>query len=158
MNEIKAWWEQASSRDQMAIVACGAALAIYILYAAILKPVQASRDKHLQSKVSMTAMLAEVKTLSAQWTTHKRGGSSRSGGSISRKVEDSLRKNSLRFSGMDPIGSDGLRIRLDQANYNNVVAWLNDLEVVQGLQIKDMTLTASSDVGRVSVNLRVYKN
>ena len=159
IDQIKAWWGQASSRDQLSIVILGFCLSLYFLYAALLKPAWEMRDKQITSNNSQLAALERVRDLAAQWA-NRGGGSSRSrgGGSLVEIVDNSLRQNKLRLNNMQPSGSNAVRLRLEAVEFNSLIAWLNQMETQQQLSIKEISIAGSKDAGLVSANLRLQRN
>lgn len=155
-NAVKEWWNQASVRDQLALVILGACLGLYILYAAVLKPVGEMRDKQLKSNAAQMAALERVRDLGAKWAN--RGGSGSGGGSLVNMVDDSLRKHSLRLNNMQPSGNNAVRLRLESVSFNSMIAWLNEMETQQRLQVKDLSISSSRDPGLVSVNMRLQRD
>jgi len=158
MNEIKAWWDQASSRDQMAVAICGVLVAIYILYAAILKPVVNMRDSQVLKNTAQQQALERVRSMAATWVAHQ-GSANQSGqqGSIVEMVDGSLRKHELKMSGMQPSGNSDVRLRLEQVPFDNLLAWLYDMEITQRVQVKDISVATGASDGLVSVNLRLHR-
>ena len=157
MDKIKDWWDQASSKDQLYVVVCGIALLLYILFIGIFKPVKGMRDSQLKSNKAQLASLERVKEMAAQLKQSNEQGTTRQGPSLDRSVQSSLSKNGLRASSMDANGNNGLRIRVENAPFDSMLAWLYDLEVSQGLIMKDISVAAGSSPGTVSVNLRILK-
>jgi len=159
MNDIKEWWNQASSRDQMALVICGMLLALYLLYIALLKPVMDMRDTQLVKNAAQQQALERVRNYAAIWVNQgevKKNAANN--GTIVELVDSSLRKNNLKLSGMQPSGSNDVRIRLEQVPFDNLLAWLYEIEVVQRMQIKDISVANGASAGLVSVNMRLHRD
>lgn len=157
-DQLKEWWGQAPTRDQLAIVALGGCLALYILYAAVLKSAWDMRDKQIDSTNSQLAALERVRNLAAQWANRGGGSSSTGGGSLVEIVDNSLRQNKLRLNNMQPSGSNAVRLRLESVEFNALLAWLNQMETQQQLNIKEISIAGSKDAGMVSANLRLQRN
>ncbi|WP_045856907.1 type II secretion system protein GspM [Teredinibacter purpureus] len=159
MDDIKEWWNQASTRDQIALVVCGGILAVYLAYVVLLKPVTAMRDEQIRKNASQEQALERVRNYAAIWVnqgTKKKSASNK--GSIVEVVDSSLRQNNLKLSGMQPSGSDDVRIRLEQVAFDNLLAWLYQIEVTQRIQVKDISVATGSSTGLVSANLRLHRD
>ncbi len=158
MNAFKEWWDQNSSRDQLALLALGICFLLFILYMGILKPIQDKRVTQLRNNQSALSSLKNVRDMAALWTNRdanqNRGAT---GGSIVEIVDTSLRAHNLRLSGMQPSGLNDVRLRLDQARFDNLLTWLHEMEVNQGLQIKDLSVATAGEPGMVSVNMRLHR-
>ncbi|WP_188152336.1 type II secretion system protein M [Teredinibacter waterburyi] len=159
MNEIKEWWNQASSRDQIYLVALGLVLALYFLYAAILKPTYDMRNAQLRTNIAQTEALARVREYAAIWMSRDEANAGAAKkASIVEAVDESLRKHSLQLSGMQPSGNSDVRLRLDQVNFDNFLAWVNEVENAQRIEIKDLSIANGSNPGFVSVNVRLHRD
>ncbi|WP_075186978.1 type II secretion system protein GspM [Teredinibacter haidensis] len=159
MNEIKEWWDQASTRDQIALVICGAVLGVYILYAALLKPVINMRDQQLQKNISQQQALERVRDLAATWVhqgSNKKASANK--GSIVELVDSSSRQHNLKLAGMQPSGNNDVRLRLEQVPFDNLLGWLYQIEVTQRIQVKDISIATGSSTGLVSANLRLHRD
>lgn len=158
MNAFKEWWDQNSSRDQLALLLLAVCALLFILYMGILKPVQEKRVTQLQNNQSAQSALKEVREMAALWNNRDANSRENTGHtSIVEIVDTSLRAHNLRLSGMQPSGLNDVRIRLDQANFDHLLAWLHEMEVDQGLQIKDLSVATAGEPGIVSVNLRLHR-
>ncbi len=158
MNEIKEWWNQASTRDQIAVAACGLLIALYLLYVVLLKPVTEMRDVQLQKNIAQQQALERVRTLAATYTAQQSSSSDNSNkGSLVEMVDRSLRENQLKLSGMQPSGANDVRLRLEQVPFDNLLAWLHEMEVKQRMQVRDISVATGSAKGLVSVNMRLHR-
>ncbi|ABD82826.1 type II secretion system protein M [Saccharophagus degradans] len=157
VNEFKEWWGNASSRDQISLVVCSVCVALYILFMGVLSPLYDMRDAQVRSHESAVVTLARVKELAAQIKGSGEGNGRSGGPSIVDLVDSSLRSHGLRLSNMQPSGRSDVRLRLDEVSFNSLLAWLNEMEVEKGLQVKDMSIAESSNIGMVSVTLRLHQ-
>lgn len=153
MNGLKDWWNQNTPRDQMALFFLGVAIAVYVLYAIV----SASHGKYVQqleNNQRVMTSLSQVRDLSAQLAARSGDGAASGGaGSIVETVNNSLRTHNLRLNSMQPQSNGAVRLRLEQAQYAGVIAWLHEMEIVQGLKIKESTITTGSEKGLVSITV-----
>lgn len=156
MNAIKDWWYQNTPRDQMAMFALGIALAIYILYA-LVSGAHGKYTEQLENNARATASLSQVRELSAELLARDVSGSANAQGSITEQVNNSLREFNLKLSSMQPQSNGAVRLRMEQVRYNLVIAWLHEMEVTQGIKIKDSTITTGSEKGTVSITVTLLK-
>jgi len=158
MEDIKNWWVEASTRDQIALVVCGGLVALYILYVAMLRPVIGMRDAQQRQNVAQLEALERVRTLAASYVAQQSSGSSDARqGSIVEIIDSSLRKHQLNLSGIQPSGSDDARLRLEQVPFDNLLAWLYEMEINQRMQVRDISVATGSASGFVSVNVRLHR-
>ena len=97
-------------------------------------------------------MAAEI-----QATTNNSAQSSGQGGSLAELVGSSLRENNLPFSNITPSGSTDVRVRFDQANFDNLMAWLYEMESQKDVNVKDFSVNKTKDSGFVAVTIRLTK-
>jgi general secretion pathway protein M len=157
VNALKQWWDQASTRDQIALAILAFALALYILFMAILKPVANMASEQKQRVASQQAAYERVKSLAAQWVHSQKSDRGKQSREVERIVEGSISQHGLRVAGFDPSGRNGIRVRFDQIAYDKFLAWVYDLEMSQGVRLKDVTVAASSEEGLVSANVLIQK-
>lgn len=159
MDALKEWWAQASSRDQLFLVFGGGAVGLYILFMVVLAPVQDMRAKQEIKNNALRGSLENVRGLAAQVMAQKSsGGNTNKRGSIENTVQQTVSANGLQVSSMSASGKDGVRLRFDEARFENVLKWLYEMEVKQNFRVKDLSVSSGSNPGLVSVNLRIHKN
>lgn len=158
MNALKEWWQSASGRDQTAVVALGIALAIYILVVGVLRPVGEMAADQKMRVAAQQAAYERVKNLAAQWTQAKQSdGGAGAKTTTERTVENSISQHGLRVAGFDASGRSGIRIRFDRIEYDKFLAWAHDLELLQGIRFKDVSVASGSDAGIVTASVLIQK-
>ncbi|PCK08146.1 MAG: general secretion pathway protein GspM [Alteromonadaceae bacterium] len=159
MNALKEWWEQASSKDQLYLVAGGGCLALYLLFVGVLQPIQDKRDKQMVRLQAQQDSLERVRVMAAQYQANKESSNTAntSGGNVENIVQRSLSPAGLSASSMDASGGSGVRLRFNDAPFDKVLDWLYDMEVSQGLQVRDLNVANGEGTGTVSVNIRLHQ-
>ncbi len=159
MDSFKEWWAQASSRDQLALIFGGGALALYILIMVVLVPVQNMRAKEETKNNALRSSLESVRGLAAQVMAQKNPGAKKgNAGSLEKTVQQSFSAKGLQVASMSASGDDGVRLRFDDVPFENVLDWLYEMEITHNYRVKDLSVTSASNPGLVSVNLRIHKN
>lgn len=156
MNAIKEWWNQNTPRDQMAMFALGIAVAIYILYT-LVSATHGKYKEQLETNERANASLSQVRELSAELLARDVSGNSNAQSSITEQVNNSLREFNLKLSSMQPQSNGAVRLRMEQVRYSQVIAWLHEMEVTQGIKIKDSTITTGSEKGTVSITVTLLQ-
>lgn len=157
MNQILNFLNKYNRREQMLILGCGIAVVLYLVWLLLLTPIQKKRDQLHQANVSSTQTLGRVQILAAQIEQLRAQGSANSGENINGLIDSSLRENGLQMSNLQPGSNGEVRVRLDRAAYEPLMQWLYEMEYKQGINVTDLSLTATNDPGQVSVNLRLQK-
>lgn len=159
MNGLKEWWNQAPSRDQLALVLCGACVALYLLFVAVYQPIKGVRDEQLKFNKAQLRSLERVRMLAGEYANQSKSNrKANKRASIENIVQRSLAPNNLQVSSMDASGRNGVRVRFENANFENFLTWLNEMETAQSLRVKDLSVAAGSESGTVSVNLRLHQD
>lgn len=158
MNGFKEWWDQNSARDQLALAVLGFFALLIILYFGILKPIQTKSEVQERNNLSARSSLKNVREMANVLLNKDSKSTQQAAASIVELVDTSLRAHNLRLAGMQPSGSNDVRLRLDDIRFDNLLAWLNEMEANHGLQIKEMSVVAGEEPGRVSVNTRLHQD
>lgn len=157
MNELKEKWEALSQRDQLALLAMGFAIVLFLLYAVLYQPIKTKRIKAEIAVERNSQQLGEVKNLVAELENRNAAQGSQGQRSVAEEVGASLRESNLPFSNMTPSGSSDVRIRFDSANFNNLMSWLNAMENQRGYSVKEVSINETDNEGFVAVNLRLSR-
>lgn len=157
MNAFKVWLAQASSREQLTLGLGAIALVIYLLFVAVLDPLRQDLDQQLHRNQASQEALQRMRTMAANWINRDQGEGQARSASIVELVDRSMRQHNIRMSGMQPSGSSDVRLRMDQVNFDSLLAWLYDMEITEGVQVRDLSVAAGADPGTVVVNVRLHK-
>lgn len=157
MNEIKQWFLDQSPRDQMMISVGGIVVVLYILLVVVLMPMYENLEQTQRRNLAALNEQQRVRELAGQVLAQKQNPSgSTAGQSLNALLNQSLREYGLSMENFQPSGN-AARVRLGASEFNKVLAWLNEMEVKQGVQIKDLTITADQGPGAVGVNLHIAR-
>ncbi|WP_238582371.1 type II secretion system protein GspM [Cellvibrio sp. OA-2007] len=158
INQLLALLNKYNRREQMLILGCSVAVALYLLWLVVLTPIQKKRDQLLAANIASTQTLGRVQIAAAQIQQARNAGASVSNENISGLIDNSLRANGLSMSGFQPGANGEVRVRLDRAGYGPLMQWLYEIEFKQGIRVSDLSIAATNDPGQVTVNLRLQKN
>lgn len=158
INQLLALLNKYNRREQMLILGCSVAVALYLLWLVVLTPIQKKRDQLLAANIASTQTLGRVQIAAAQIQQARNAGASVSNENISGLIDNSLRANGLSMSGFQPGANGEVRVRLDRAGYAPLMQWLYAIEFKQGIRVSDLSIASTNDPGQVMVNLRLQKN
>lgn len=154
MNEFKQWFLDQSPRDQMMLLVGGAAVLLYILIFMVLLPLQGDLERNERRNQAVLQEQEEVRQLAGQLMARQQSGQGAVAQNLTSLLNDSTREFGLVMENLQPSGNSA-RVRLGASNFNNVLAWLNEMENKHGLQIGDVTITADRNPGVVQVNIQL---
>lgn len=156
MNELKEKFLELSPRDQLMLVFGVGAVVIYVLIFVLLLPMQEDLSKQKKRVVAAKEEQQRVQVLAGKVLSAQQNGGNTGTQSINALLNQSLGQFGLRMENFQPSGNSA-RVRLASAEFNKVLAWLHELEIKQGLQVKDLTLTADKNPGAVLVNVQLQQ-
>ncbi len=157
MNQLFTLLNKYNRREQLMILVCALAVALYLLWLVVLSPIQNKRDQLLAANTASTQALGKVQIMAAQIQQMRSEGANTNAGNISGVIDSSLRANGLSMSGFQPGANGEVRVRLERAAYEPLMQWLYEMEFKQGISVSDLSIAATNDVGQVTVNLRLQK-
>ncbi|HEY7774831.1 MAG TPA: type II secretion system protein M [Marinagarivorans sp.] len=157
MNEFKNWFLQNSPREQLLLAVGAVAVFLTLLYVMVLKPLATDRDKQLTNNQAVLAQQAEVRRLASIVLGMQQGGTAPR--NLAQVTNQSLRNHGLRMEDFQPTGENDVRVRLASVEFNKVMAWLDELENKEGIQIAEVSVTASDVKGMLNnVTVKLHRN
>lgn len=158
MNEFKNWFLQNSPREQLLLAVGAIAVAVALLYVGLLLPLINARDKQQVNNRAVMAQQIEVRRLAAEVLGQQQSGATNQR-SLAQITNTTLRNNDLKMEDFQPTGNDNVRVRLANVEFNKVMSWLNELENKEGVQIKEVSVTAGDVQGLLgTVTVKLFRN
>ena len=158
MNEFKHWFLQNSPREQLLLAIGAIALTVTALYMGLLLPLIDARDKQQMNNRAVMAQQIEVRRLAAEVLGQQQSGTTNQR-SLAQITNTTLRNNDLKMEDFQPTGNDNVRVRLANVEFNKVMSWLNELENKEGVQIKEVSVTAGDVEGLLgTVTVKLFRN
>lgn len=152
--------QQLSLRDQAMLALLAGALALYVLYQAVLHPLAAANQRlenqnaaAQKSLAAMTQMAAELRALQQSSTQ----ASADQNENLTQLIDRTVASNNLRMSRFQPGSSGDVQIRLDNMAFDQVLRWLNELESAHSVTIKELVVAPGSALGLVNVSARLFR-
>ncbi len=154
MNKLKAWYAGLQQREQRFVAVGGVGLVVLVLVGAVLMP--------LQSAVSTAVKRNETKRQDLSWM-QVNAPEIRAAGSVFTAdageapvvlVDRVAREQGLAGSlrGTQPNGN-GVRVQLEAAPFDTLVAWLAKLDESYGLAIESITVDRAAKPGMVNASI-----
>jgi general secretion pathway protein M len=154
MNKLRAWYAGLQSREQRAVAIGGVAVAVLVLVLGILLP--------LQSAVSSAAHRNQTKREDLKWMQVNAPEIRAFGGQlpsdtgeapvvlVDRVGREAGLASALR--GTQPNGA-GVRVQLEAAPFDTMVAWLATLDERYGVAIESITVDRTAQPGAVNASI-----
>jgi len=160
MDKVFIYLSRFNRREQTALLVCGLAVALYLLWAILLNPLANKRSAQLQANITANQSLGRVKVLAARLEQARSQGNNAGqagGSSLSQLVYNSLQVNGISISQFQPGTAGEARVRLDRASYEPLMQWLYDLEFKHQVTVREMSFAGTNDPGMLTVNIRLQK-
>lgn len=149
---LQEWYASRSPRDQ-AVLRWGSVAALALLVLAVVLSLQqrvGTARTRVDTKQQDLAFLRQVgPTIATTGPVAPPPGNQES---LVVLIDSSARESGLAkaISGSQPVGDGGLRIQLEQADFNLLVAWLARLGTQHGLHIESATIDGGPEPGLVN--------
>jgi type II secretory pathway component PulM len=155
MERLAAWFRAQSPRDQR-VALIGGGVALLVLVFAIFVPLDtsvaraAARVRHKESDLAwMRSVAPQLAAAGASVTapTSQR--------SLIVVIDSSARESGLgaALNSTEPGGPGALRVRLDKASFDTLVAWLAKLSQQNGVHVEQATIDAAGPPGLVNAGI-----
>jgi len=156
-DKLNAWLGSLAERERLLVTWGGLAAALLLIVGVGILP--------LYSAASSAELRVERKRNDLAWMhsvageLQAAGPAQASGQSLVLIVDQTARSAGLAGSLRDtqPSGTGGIRVRLEAAPFDVIVAWLGDLARRQGLVVESATVDRTSRTGIVNASLIMRK-
>lgn len=157
LERFRAWWSGLAQREQRVLSAGAIALAVILLYLVVWEPLGKARRDREEALADARALATQIETLAAN-----RGGATTVTGadqSLLAIVDQSRRASSITKppSRQQPEGDTTVRIWLEDAPFDGLVRWLNDLQTRYGVRVNDADIERESGPGLVNARLTLMR-
>jgi type II secretory pathway component PulM len=151
---MREWYANLAEREQR-IVLFGAIGGAVLLLLAILLPLSRNSSQARQRVTVKQGDLAFIQGVRAQLAAAGPGSGAATGASLVVLIDSSARESGLgkALSSSQPTGDGGLRVRLEHAAFDAVVAWLARLSQQQGVRVESAEIESAGEKGFVNASL-----
>ena len=152
---MRAWYANLADREKL-FVKFGAVAGVLILILGILLPLNrgiAAARMRVESKQGDLAFIQEAMPQLA--AAGPATGNVAGGESLVVLVDSSARESGLgkSLTSSQPSGDRGLRVRLDHAPFDSLVAWLARLSQQHGVRVESAEIEYAAEAGMVNAGL-----
>lgn len=151
---MREWYGKLSERDRK-IVNFGSIVVGVLLVLALILPLNRNIAQTRQRVSNKQADLAFIQGALPQLAAAGPGVTPASPESLVVLIDSSARESGLgkSLSSSQPSGDGGLRIRLDRAPFDGVVAWLARLSQQHGVRVESAEIEYANEAGFVNAGL-----
>ena len=153
---MMSYWQNLQAREQRTLLIGGVVVLLLLIYSLILDPFVQEMARMEQGVAADRELLAWMEQSAQQFNALRGngGGKSGSGGSLLSLVDASAKKNGLggALKQVKPEAS-GVRLRFEQASFDDMVRWLGRLGSEQGVGVIALTLERLPEAGQVNATV-----
>ena len=154
MDKLQKWYRGLEEREQR-FVGTGAIAAVVLLLAGVFLPLNNSISRARQRVAAKQVDLAFIQSATPQLAAAGPSGGAAKGESLVVLIDSSARESGLgkALTSSQPTGDGGLRIRLDHAPFDGIVAWLARLSQQHGVRVESAEIESAGETGMVNAGL-----
>lgn len=157
VDELHTWYQSLQQRERRVLAAGAVALAVMLLYAAILNPYFSSKQRlqqHVADQRDLIAWMrpaaAQIQGLRGQQPTGMPAGQSLLA-VVDKSAADAGFGAALKQVQTDNDGS--VRVQLQGVGFDNLVRWLGSMQQRYGISVREMNAQRSTAPGNVDAGL-----
>ncbi len=159
---IQDWFNALASREKV-LVGLACALTVFALIVmGVIRPLASGRDAATQAVADKRAVLADIERVAARFGPN--AGASAAATPPSAESLVVLIDRTTRSSGLgaylkrnEPDGNSSIRLRLEDAPFDELMAWLVGLQATQGISVIAATTDPGKEPGRVNASLQLSR-
>jgi len=153
---VNKWFLQLNQREQMSVLLLAVCVGLYLLYTVLWSPLASSRDEMILRNAGAASTLQRVDAMVSEILVLRQSGAAGvSKRNLTSLINQSTNRMNLQVSRLQPNSRGELQVRLENASFDDVLAWLHEMEYAQGLLVREVSLTQSGNPGRVNASIRI---
>ncbi|HJS22218.1 MAG TPA: type II secretion system protein M [Steroidobacteraceae bacterium] len=155
VRKFQAWLAGLSERERHMVTWGGLAAAVLVFLGAIVLPLYTAAARAERRVEQKQQDLEWMRSVAGELRAAGPAGAAGSGQSLIVIVDQSAQTAGLgsAVTGTQPSGTGGVRVRLEGAAFDTVVAWLASLEQQYGLRIESATIDRGAQAGIVNASV-----
>lgn len=155
---MKDFFARLSERERLLLSLAGFVLLVVLVYSLLWRPFGQRVERLNQRVEQQQSLLAwmQESALKVQQLRHQSGpqrGVLQQ--SLLSVVDQTIRRSGLSQSlkRVEPDGADKVKVRLEQAGFDDMVKWLESLQRINGVTVQSITIDRLDNVGVVNARL-----
>ncbi len=149
MENYKQKWQQLNAREQSLLIVMSVVIGIFLFYSLIWQPLNDNLAKAAKKLEKQQALLVWVQEKTQQYQQANPTIKHR-GGSLTGIVNRTARSKNINVTRMQPQGDD-LQVWIDEVPFEQLLKWLEQLAMNEGVLIKAIDITKADSNGVVQV-------
>ncbi len=154
---LREWFDRLAPRERWLVLAAGAVAVFALVVGLGLQPLYAARGRAAAEVEAKRTLLNDIEQVARRFGPQGAGASAvaPTGDSLVVVIDRSTRERGLgaNLKRNQPEGAAGVRLRLENAPFDALAAWLVDVQSVNGLAITSASFDPTGEPGRVNSNV-----
>ena len=153
---MKAWLAQRNPREQLSLLVLCLVLSAYLVYMLAWRPLAEMRDGLAAQNRAEAARLQRVDALASEVINRRDSGAvANRRGNLASIINQSTGRLQLQVSRLQPNARGDIQVRLENAVFDDVLAWLYEMEYREGLLVREVSITRAGPAGHVNATVRI---
>ena len=159
LEQLKQWYRALPVKEQWMLSGTSVLILITLFYLLVWEPLHLGLEQEQQKQQSQKEIMIWMQQAATEVQSLRRAG----GGKTIRDknkpttlvIEQAINNAGLKPSvkKIESSGSNGARVTLSEASFNQIVVWLNTLSTHNGIQVVSANMERSDKPGRVDARL-----
>lgn len=153
---MKEWFSQLNQREQLSLLLLSSALLLYLLYILVLSPLESQREQLIAQNSAVTESQGRVDAMVSQLLQLRQGGAKAGAKrNLTSVINQSTARLQLPVMRLQPNSRGEIQVRIENASFNDVLKWLNEMEYTESLLVLEVSVTPAASAGRVNITVRI---
>lgn len=153
---MKSWYSQLTQREQLSLLLMGLALGLYLVYVLMVSPLNGARDQLARQNEGVAESLQRVDVMVSQIMTQRNSGApGRQRRNLTTLINRSTAAMDLQVSRLQPNSRGEIQVRMEGASFDDLLAWLHQVEHRESLLVREVSITQAGTAGRVNATIRL---
>ncbi|MBT4522900.1 MAG: type II secretion system protein M [Halieaceae bacterium] len=153
---MKDWFTQLNQREQLSLLLLTLALGSYLLFVVVWSPLIDMRDEMADRNKGVAEQLQRVEALVWEVGQLRNLGVDHGGRrNLTALINQSTRRLNLGIRRFQPNSRGEIQVRLESTSFDNMMRWLYEMEYEEGLLVREVSVTPTSDAGLINATVRI---
>ncbi|MEZ7944379.1 MAG: type II secretion system protein GspM [Halioglobus sp.] len=153
---MKEWFSQLNQREQLSLLLLSLALLVYLLYILVLSPLESEREQLIAQNSAVIESQGRVDAMVSQLLQLREGGAKAGAKrNLTSVINQSTSRLQLPVMRLQPNSRGEIQVRIENASFNDVLKWLNEMEYTESLLVREVSVTPAASAGRINITVRI---
>ena len=153
---MKGWFSQLNQREQLSLLLLSLALLVYLLYILVLSPLESEREQLIAQNSAVIESQGRVDAMVSQLLQLREGGAKAGAKrNLTSVINQSTSRLQLPVMRLQPNSRGEIQVRIENASFNDVLKWLNEMEYTESLLVREVSVTPAASAGRINITVRI---